>query len=171
MTTTVTNPSGATAEAVGICSMVLSEEMRRAVIGSTMDVERKAKYCQDVISLILSPNHWQILKKENLDKVWSIMRKDNVLTNTVFSTASRLRGLYSADEWAELLSRLSSSNGIFTQNTKGSVIDPDTAQRIPSNADVVMLLESNQWIIPLMLLSYMPTADLNRVITLPRTEG
>lgn len=132
-------------------SEIYLEEVARIIT-----VTEKEKAMTTLVELWMYPakiNMYMVLTADGLTKVWTQIRESKNLTDVVFATASKLRGLYTASEWESLIDNQSAGASMITSGGK-SVVDSATIERFAKQREAKDLLNDNQWVIPILLMNY-----------------
>jgi hypothetical protein len=104
-------------------------------------------------------NVYMAFSTEGLTKIWEKVRDDKHLSDVIFATAQKLRGLYTADEWETLIANQAAGASLIARGGK-SVADGASLERFPTAESAKALLKDNQWVIPILLMNYVNLTNL-----------
>lgn len=137
-------------EAISSNWSLFMEEIRRAY--SNQLEEDLTTNLTKALDIVTGTNIYQLGVRENLVAVWERLRRDTTLTDIYLSTSFKLRGMYNDTGWTEIISGVSKATQMFSG--KNTVIDTTTQDRLGKSQLTTSLIEDNQWVVSIVLLSY-----------------
>lgn len=147
-------------EAIRVTGELYVEEIaRNAIRFYPNDKGKQSEFITHAWSHITNYELSYVLNKDNLRSMWSTLRESKSLGSTVLNTAVKLRGMYAADDWSQLISNLGAGLNIL-HNGEYSVMDEVATKPLASTVQPAAVLGDNVWVVPLLLLSYLPLTGM-----------
>lgn len=149
-------------EAIGNAVSIYAEEIIRAIT-VIQEIEKAQQLASECWAFTTRVTMYLLGTQENILKLWGQLRQSPSLFEVVARSAMKFRGMYSADDWEQLVERQSNGLSVFYQISQLAT-DTPLAQNVVSAKEVNAVLTNHPWVMFLLLLNYAPMTAMPPMI-------